>query len=41
MTEFSEYVQSFYDQIEIDEELLAKFDVVTIPKLDGQLYTFG
>ena len=41
MTEFSEYVQSFYDQIELNEELLDKFDVVTIPKLDGQLYTFG
>ena len=41
MTEFSEYVQSFYDQIELNEELLEKFDVVTIPKLDGELYTFG
>jgi hypothetical protein len=41
LTEFSEYIQSFYDQIELNEELLSKFDVVTIPKLDGELYTFG
>ncbi len=41
MTEFSEYIKTFYDKIELDEELLAKFDVVTIPKLDGELYTFG
>lgn len=41
MTEFGEYIKSFYDKIELNEELLAKFDVVTIPKLDGELYTFG
>lgn len=41
MTEFSEYIKSFYDKIELKEDLLAKFDVVTIPKLDGELYTFG
>lgn len=41
LTEFSEYIQSFYDKIELNEELLSKFDVVTIPKLDGELYTFG
>lgn len=41
MAEFGEYIQSFYDKIELNEELLDKFDVVTIPKLDGELYTFG
>lgn len=39
MTAFSEYVQSFYDKIVVNEALLEKFDVVTIPILDGDLYS--
>ncbi len=41
MTEFGEYIRSFYDKIELNEELYEKFDVVTVPTLDGELYTFG
>ncbi len=39
MTAFGEYVQSFYDKVVINEELLSKFDVITIPILDGDLYS--
>lgn len=38
MNAFSEYVQSFYDKVTVNEELLEKFDVVTIPMLDSDLY---
>lgn len=41
MAEFSDYIQSFYDKIELNEELYKKFDVVTVPTLDSELYTFG
>lgn len=41
LTAFGEYVQSFYDKIEINNELIEKFDVITVPTLDSELYTFG
>ena len=41
LTAFGEYVQSFYDKIEVDQEVLDKFDVVTIPMLDSDFYVFG
>ncbi len=40
-TAFGEYVQSFYDKITVNNNLLDKFDVVTVPTLDSELYTFG
>lgn len=40
-TAFSEYVQSFYDKVTINKEILDSFDVVTIPNLDSDFYTFG
>ena len=39
LTAFSEYVQSYYDKVIINEDVLARFDVVTIPILDGDLYS--
>lgn len=38
---FGEYVQSFYDKITINKEIIEKFDVLTVPSLDSELYTFG
>ena len=40
-TAFSEYVQSFYDKVTVNNEILENFDVVTIPNLDSDFYTFG
>lgn len=37
----AEYVQSFYDKVEIKQDLLDKFDVVTAPMLDSDLYAIG
>ena len=41
LTAFGEYVQSFYDEIEINQDIIDKFDVVTAPMLDSTLYKFG
>ena len=41
MTAFSEYVQSFYDKITVDSELLDNFDIVTVPILDSDFYSIG
>lgn len=38
---FGEYVQSFYDKVTINKDILANFDVMTVPALDSELYTFG
>ena len=35
---YAEYVQSFYDSVEINKDAIAKFDVSTIPILDDELY---
>ena len=37
----AEYVQSFYDKVEIKQDILDKFDVVTAPILDSNLYAIG
>ena len=37
----ADYIQSFYDKVEINQELLDNFDVTTIPLLDSNLYNFG
>lgn len=39
--EFGEYVRSFYDKVQVNNELLDKFDVVTIKMLDENLYLLG
>ncbi len=41
LTAFTEYVQSFYDKITVNNELLDKFDILTVPMLDSNLYTIG
>ncbi len=38
---FSEYVQSFYDKVTVNKEVIEKFDILTVPALDSELYTFG
>lgn len=35
---FSEYVKSHYDKININNELMGKFDVVTLPLLEDEFY---
>ncbi len=35
---FSEYVKSHYDKININNELMEKFDVVTLPLLEDEFY---
>lgn len=40
-TAFGEYVQSFYDKVTVNNDALEKFDILTIPTLDSELYTFG
>ncbi|MBO5870001.1 MAG: peptidylprolyl isomerase [Clostridia bacterium] len=41
MSAFGEYVQSFYDKITVNNELIDKFDIKTLPMLDSNLYTVG
>ena len=41
MDAFGEYIQSFYDKVEIKTELIDKFDIKTLPMLDSSLYTVG
>ena len=36
--EFSEYVQSLYDYVNINTEVLEKFDIVTLPALEDEFY---
>jgi hypothetical protein len=36
---YAEYTDSYFDSIEINEELLNKFDVATIPMLEKEFYT--
>ena len=40
-TAFGEYVQSFYDKVTVNKEIIDKFDILTVPMLDSELYTFG
>lgn len=40
-TAFGEYVQSFYDKVTVNKEIIEKFDVLTVPMLDSELYTYG
>ena len=40
-TSFTEYTRSFYDKVTINNTVLDKFDVVALPMLDSELYTFG
>ncbi len=36
---FSEYTQTFYDNVQTNNDLLNKFDVMTIPMLEEEFYT--
>lgn len=36
--EFAEYVQSFYDRVILNNDILDKFDIVTLPALEDEFY---
>jgi hypothetical protein len=35
---YSEYVQSFYDNIEMNKEYIDSFDIITLPLLEEEFY---
>ncbi len=36
---FSDYISSYYDSVDVDNEILKRFDVLTIPMLEEEFYT--